>query len=69
MRFVPDGHSASPTSEWLARVTPFLTADDPHQRCVAKARELNVNDVHQVCECPAPPPCTKSCCAPLQEEW
>lgn len=62
MRFVSDDDSVSPTAEWLARVTPFLTADDSHQQCVAKARRLDVNDVHLVCECPAPPPCTKDCC-------
>ena len=60
MRFSPDG-DVSPTTEWLARVNPFLLADDPHQRCHARARELGVSDVNQVCACPVAP-CTKECC-------
>ena len=61
MRFVPDGDAVSPETEWLSRVSPFLTADDPHQRCIARARELDVHSVHQVCGCQAAP-CTKECC-------
>lgn len=62
MRFIPDTTDASPAAEWLARTgTPFLPADDPHQRCVAVAREQGLNDVNQVCTCPVPP-CTKECC-------
>lgn len=62
MQFSPDDSATSPEAEWLARVSPFLPADEPHQRCIARARELNVNDVHQVCACPAPPPCAGECC-------
>jgi hypothetical protein len=61
VQFTPDDGDVSPTAEWMARVTPFLAADDPHQQCHAKARALGVNDVNLVCACPAPP-CTKDCC-------
>lgn len=67
MQFFPDDGATSAEQEWLARVSPFLTADDPHQQCIARARELDVLDVNQVCCCPTAP-CTKPCCtAPLEE--
>lgn len=61
MRFVPDDAGASPTAEWMARVSPWLTADDPHQQCIARAYAQGVNNVNLVCTCPVPP-CTKECC-------
>ncbi len=61
MQFSPDDGATSPAEEWLARVSPFLLADDPHQRCIARARALDFYDVHQVCDCPVAP-CTKECC-------
>lgn len=67
MRFSPDDGATSPEQEWLSRVSPFLLADDPHQRCIARAQQLDVLDVNQVCSCPAGP-CTKPCCtSPLEE--
>lgn len=67
MKYSPDGGATSPADEWRARVSPFLLADDPHQRCIARARAADVHSVHQVCDCPAVP-CTKPCCAYLTED-
>lgn len=61
MQFSPDDGATSPADEWLARVSPFLLADDPHQRCIARAREQGVYDVNQVCDCQHAP-CTGECC-------
>lgn len=61
MQFTPDTQSASPIAEWMARISPVLAADDPHQRCIAAARDQGIHDVNQVCTCPVSP-CTKECC-------
>jgi hypothetical protein len=62
MRFY-DTAEQSDMDEWLARVTPFLTADDEHQQCVARQRELG-GSVEEHCTCPKmhDADCTKPCC-------
>jgi hypothetical protein len=67
MDFVPDDVAVSPEDEWLARVTPLLTADDPHQRCNARARAAGSLSVNAYCTCEHGR-CTKSCCVPDGEE-
>lgn len=61
MKFVPDDGATSPLDEWMSRVSPFLLADDPHQRCLARADELGTLDVNLVCTC-VHAPCTGECC-------
>lgn len=66
---VPDTDDVvSPTDEWLARVSPFLPADEPHQQCIGRARAAGSYTVNAFCDCPAAP-CTKSCCVPPEEDW
>lgn len=67
MEFVPDDVAVSPQAEWLARVSPFLTADDPHQACNARARAAGSESVNAYCTCEHGP-CTKSCCVPGGED-
>jgi len=67
-----DGAGETDLDEWMRRVTPFLEADDPHQRCVARQRELG-GTVEQHCTCPKqhPDDCDKACCRPnyVDDEW
>lgn len=67
MEFVTDDVAVSPEAEWLARVYPFLTADDPHQRCIARARDAGLAAVNSVCTC-THGDCTSPCCNPDAEE-
>jgi hypothetical protein len=62
LKFDPEMPAASPEAEWLARVSPWLLADDPHQQCTLRARMAGALDVNPYCSCPTPP-CTKECCA------
>lgn len=57
--------------DWTLRVTPLLTADDPHQACNARARAEGVLSVDEVCTCGLreTKPCTNSCCVRPTEEW
>lgn len=64
--FVADDEGASPLAEWMARVSPWLPADDPHQRCIADARDRGLLSVE--CSCPKPDRCLGPCCNPT-EEW
>lgn len=66
---VPDTDDAvSPIAEWMARVSPFLPADNPHQACIGRARAAGSPTVDAFCDCPAVP-CMKTCCVPPEEEW
>lgn len=60
MAFEPDDEEISPLAEWQARVSPFLLADDPHQRCIGRAFEQETS-VREVCTC-VHAPCDKECC-------
>lgn len=69
MKFVDDGDTAvTPAQEWLARVSPFLAAADPHQRCVQRAREAGLAAVNSVCDCPHLA-CAQPCCTLDSDEW
>lgn len=54
--------------EWLARVSPWLPADDPHQRCLRRAIDGHV-PINDVCDCVHPWPCEKECCTSREDEW
>lgn len=62
MRFDSGAPPLSPNDEWMARVSPFLLADDPHQVCYQTAQDLGLGDVNLVCACPKPAACDKECC-------
>lgn len=68
MKFVPDEDAVPPAQEWLARVSPFLTADDPHQQCVRRAIDAGLPNVNFVCTC-THEGCTQPCCNPEPEEY
>lgn len=61
MSFDPLVPAVSPHDEWMARVSPFLLADDPHQRCIQRARDQGISDANQTCDCPSAP-CQGACC-------
>lgn len=62
MRFQGTESDTPPEQEWVARVSPFLRANDPHQACIQRARDAGSLTVDAHCQCPAPGPCTKPCC-------
>lgn len=62
MKFHTDDVTASPEEEWLARVSPWLLAADPHQRCCARAIEAGSLTVDAYCDCPKSVTCEKECC-------
>lgn len=69
MKFVDDMDEAvTPEQEWLARVSPFLLAADPHQACIQQARERGLETVDSVCTC-THEGCTQPCCNPEPEEY
>ena len=69
MKFIEDQAAPlTPESEWMARVTPFLLAADPHQACTLRAREAGSETVNAYCTCEHEAACTKECCNPSYEE-
>lgn len=69
MKFVDEGDTAaSPLAEWMARVSPFMLASDPHQRCLKRAQDAGALHVNGFCDCPTGAPCQDECCNPT-EEW
>lgn len=60
-KFTDDDPAVTPAQEWAARVSPFLLAEDPHQRCIARAREAGLSRVNESCDC-THAPCDKECC-------
>jgi hypothetical protein len=57
-----DDAPTTPESEWLARVSPWLLADDQHQECIRRAIEAGSLFVDAHCTCPKPTTCDKECC-------
>jgi hypothetical protein len=63
LTFDGDMPAADPAREWLARVSPWLPAAEPHQQCLLRAQLAGSGDVNPYCTCPKPERCTKECCA------
>ena len=62
MHFDAGVPAVSPIEEWMARVSPVLYADNPHQECIRRAYAENVADVNLVCSCEHATTCDKECC-------